>query len=196
VFVGFIATLGFFKGDIGWGPRYLTPVVAVLWLFVPAAAAARPTRAAVILAASFVVQLLSLGADPHRLYLRTDLHPSLLFVDYRTYYNPRASHLLWRPEEIWDVLTSTEPSEQISPAPAPTYALPLITVMHDDEDPPRALRRYRLFNALRPWWHWQPYLSPGERPVDIGATLALLLGTAAVGGTLAWTGTRRREPDA
>jgi hypothetical protein len=171
-------------------------VVAVLWLFVPAAAAARPARAAVILAVAAVVQLLSLGADPHRLYLRNDLHPSLLLYDYRTYYDPRASHLAWRPAEVWDVLTSAEPSERISPAPAPTYALPRIGTMHDADDPPRVLRRYRLFNALRPWWHWQPYLPPGERPVNTGAALAVLLGTAAAGGALAWAGGRRRESGA
>ncbi|HEX7449130.1 MAG TPA: hypothetical protein VF306_16370, partial [Pirellulales bacterium] len=39
VFVCFIATMTFFAGDPNWGPRYLTPVFGVLWLFVPAGAA-------------------------------------------------------------------------------------------------------------------------------------------------------------
>jgi hypothetical protein len=193
VFVCFIATLGFFKGDIGWGPRYLTPVVAVLWLFAPVAAAFRPTRAAAILGAAILVQLLSLGADPHRLYLRNNFHPSVLLFDYRAYYDLRTSHLVWRPAEIWEVLTKTEPSEQISPAPDPTYALPLPSAMADASDPDRPLRRYRLFNALRPWWHWHPYLSPDERPVNIDVTLAMFLAMAVVGSALAWAGTHRQE---
>ena len=36
VFVLFICSLTFFKGDTSWGPRYLTPVFAVLWIMAPA----------------------------------------------------------------------------------------------------------------------------------------------------------------
>ena len=36
VFILFISSLTFFKGDPAWGPRYLTPVFAVLWIFAPA----------------------------------------------------------------------------------------------------------------------------------------------------------------
>ena len=36
VFILFISSLTFFKGDPAWGPRYLTPIFAVLWLFAPA----------------------------------------------------------------------------------------------------------------------------------------------------------------
>ena len=38
-FFASICLLAFFKGNIAWGPRYLTPVFAVLWLFTPSAAA-------------------------------------------------------------------------------------------------------------------------------------------------------------
>ena len=36
VFVLLICSLTFFKGDPAWGPRYLTPVFAVLWIMAPA----------------------------------------------------------------------------------------------------------------------------------------------------------------
>ena len=38
VFLGFISFLTFFKGDLTWGPRYLTPIFALFWLFAPAGA--------------------------------------------------------------------------------------------------------------------------------------------------------------
>src|SRR5438128_11421796 len=41
-----LTPLIFFKGDIGWGPRYLTPVFALLWLYAPAGAGSHPGRAA------------------------------------------------------------------------------------------------------------------------------------------------------
>ena len=33
IFLGFLSFLTFFNGDPAWGPRYLTPVFALLWLF-------------------------------------------------------------------------------------------------------------------------------------------------------------------
>ena len=38
IYVIFISSLTFFKGDPAWGPRYLTPIFAVLWIFAPAGA--------------------------------------------------------------------------------------------------------------------------------------------------------------
>ena len=33
--LGFVSFLTFFKGEPCWGPRYLTPAFALLWVFVP-----------------------------------------------------------------------------------------------------------------------------------------------------------------
>jgi hypothetical protein len=64
-FLAFIATIRFFSGEPAWGPRYLTPVFGVLWLFVPLAAArVRWPKVAALLAASFVIQLLGLTVEP------------------------------------------------------------------------------------------------------------------------------------
>src|SRR5262249_34599276 len=68
-FVGFICSMIIFKGDLSWGPRYLTPVFAVLWVFVPAAASvcSRPFTG-FLLGLGALVQVLGLSVDYHRLY--------------------------------------------------------------------------------------------------------------------------------
>jgi hypothetical protein len=191
-FTAFVAALAFFKGDICWGPRYLTPVFALLWLATPAAAAAvRPSRVAVVLGLGLAVQLLALTADPHRLYARIGLQPKFLLYDVRLYYDLRTSHLFQRPLELWEVLTSPQPSEQFSPAPRPTYALPLPDVIVDEPD---SIRRYHVFNCLRPWWACLGFLPPAERPVAILPTLGLLVALLGTGAVLCAVGLRRPHP--
>lgn len=178
----FFCTLRFFKGDIAWGPRYLTPVFAVLWLFMPMAAAQfGKLRTGIVLVLGAMVQLLSLAADPHRVYIVADLPPHILLFANSEYYDLRASHLLMRPSEIWDVLNSdTQPSEA-SPAPTPTFALPLpdTNLVHHD-----VARRYAVFSCFRPWWCWQRHIDAAERPVDLARTAALLLVIGGCGAAL------------
>jgi hypothetical protein len=54
-----------------------------------------------------------------------------------------------------------------------------------------AVHRYHVFSSLRPWWISQQYLTPNERPVALGETLALLAGMAALGLALMLFGWRR-----
>src|SRR5262249_25613058 len=70
----FLCFLTFFKGEPCWGPRYLTPVLALWWLFVPADLA-RLRRPSVrwLLGLGLLVQLLALSVDPQRLLLRLPL---------------------------------------------------------------------------------------------------------------------------
>jgi hypothetical protein len=171
--------LKFYKGNIAWGPRYLTPVFSVLWLFVPAgAAAAGRARTALLLGLGLLVQLLALTTDPHRVYIVNNYRPDRLFYDDRDYYDLAVSHLFARPGEIWDVLTADVHPEEASPAPSPTYAMP---PPGNELIEPSVARRYWVFAAFRPWWCWQRHLDPGEQPVDIGKTALLLLGVAAAG---------------
>jgi len=191
IFTGFIALLGFFKGDIGWGPRYLTPVFALLWLYTPHVATfISRRRIAVLLGLGLVVQLLALGHDPHRCYIRTGLKPIFQFVDSSFFYDLRASHLLQRPREVWESLTETRAAEQFTPAPSPTYALPLPDTMVDDPD---AVWRYQVFNQLRPWWACQWYLPIEQRPVNLAATAMVLCTFLGLGGALAWIGSHARR---
>jgi hypothetical protein len=183
--IGFFATIcmfAFFKGNIAWGPRYLTPVFAVLWLFTPPIVSrARSVNVAILLALGFVVQLLALSTDPHRVYIVNNARPDALFVSSELYYHLPTSHLFARPAEIVEVLTSDAVPTEASPAPSPTYALP----------PPGSelieqsvARRYAVFADFRPWWCWQRHLPPEDRPVDLIATAELLLTVAAIGAAL------------
>jgi MFS family permease len=183
-----ICVLAFFKGNIAWGPRYLTPVFAVLWLFTPAAAArAGRFRTGLLLGLGVIVQLFALTTDPHRVYIVNHARPDALFYDNSLYYDLRTSHLFARPGEIWDVLTSDAKPEAASPAPAPTYALP---PPGNDLIQSSIARRYYVFASLRPWWCWQRHLEPADRPVDIARTAALLLAIAAFGAGLTILGLR------
>jgi hypothetical protein len=182
LFFASICALAFFKGNVGWGPRYLTPVFAVLWLFTPpAASVAGRLRTGLLLGAGLVVQLLALANDPHRVYIVNDARPDALFYDDSLYYHLPTSHLFARPAEIVDVLTSVVRPEAASPAPSPTYALP---PPGSELIEPSVARRYWVFAALRPWWCWQRHLDPPERPVDLTRTAALLLAVGAIGGVL------------
>src|SRR5205807_2296692 len=70
----FFCFLLFFKGEPSWGPRYLTPLFALCWLFVPAAIEIkRRFFVGVVLACGLAVQLLALTMDPQRLFYETPL---------------------------------------------------------------------------------------------------------------------------
>jgi hypothetical protein len=173
----FICCLGFFKGDIGWGPRYLTPVIAAMWLFAPAGAIRLGrSRTAILLGLSVLVQLLSLAHDPHRLYVRNHYQPIINIAYPWQHFDIHCSHLFYRPIEIVETLTSDAKPERFSPAPSPTYAMPPPDTLISE---PGALTKYRLFQALRPWWACEFYLPSDERPVDL---IAMLVGTVALGG--------------
>ena len=105
-FVAFLCCLVFFKGDLSWGPRYLTPVLAVLWLFVPAVAASWPRRlVGLLLGLGLLVQLLGLSVDFHRLYVELRFPSGFYQGHPLIYFQPRAAHILNRPREIYELLT-------------------------------------------------------------------------------------------
>jgi hypothetical protein len=180
VFTGFVCCLSFFKGDPCWGPRYFTPVFAVLWLFAPAAAAAWSWRqTALVLALGTLVQFFGLSVECQRLYIELRLPSGFFHGHPWVYFHPRISHLLHRPREIYELLTEdSSSSSAFSPSPLPTAAPPCADFM---ERGPEAVRKYRYLNSFRPWWASMTFLPPHERPVDLGRTAALLLSLAAGG---------------
>ncbi len=200
-FAGFLCTLTFFKGDLSWGPRYLTPVFASLWIFLPAAAAIRSRGyTAVLLGLGLCVQLLALSVDYHRLYVSLGFPSGFYYKHPEIYFYPRAAHLLNRPREIWEILTSTAPAEAYGPRPLPTDATPCPEHFEPGltRVPPQFVTKYHILNSFRPWWASMTYLPAEQRPVDLGRTAALLLLAAAAGaallaGALCW---RRREASA
>jgi len=180
VFVVFICFLTFFKGDMAWGPRYLTPIFAVFWILVPAGAQCLRRRyVAAVLIAGLVVQVLGLSVDPHRLYLKRNLWSRFYVVDPWIYFDPAVSHLANRPREVAEIMaTQHEEAQQFTPSSAPTRCLPIL------ERTPHglgAITYYYVLNSFRPWWLSQQYLGPAQRPVDLPRTFALLCATLGIG---------------
>lgn len=184
VFVLFLAILTFPKGDPAWGPRYLTPIFSLAWLFAPDGAARLVrVRAPLWLALGFLVQLAALSVDPHRLYLERGLPSSFSVSHPWLYFHPAISHLLNRPREIVELLAPDKTaSDAFTPSPTPTFAFPILDFV---DGGPEAIYRYQVLNSYRPWWISQQYLPPNERPVAIGPTVLALLAVAAAGlGTM------------
>ena len=189
--VGFFTLLTFYKGDPTWGPRYLTPVFGVLWLFAPDGAdrVARPT-VGVLLAAGFVVQVLGLSIDPHRLYVQRAA-PSTFYLDSPWHhFRPGMSHLLNRPREIREAWAAG-PAPEFTPAPTPTFAPPAIDPPYLPETGPAAVGRWQIWRGFRPWWASFPHLPAGERPVDLGETAGALGAAAVASVILMFAGLRR-----
>ncbi len=180
IFVFFISCLTFFKGDPAWGPRYLTPVFAVLWLFAPAGA--QKTQRWVVVAVLILgvgIQLAALSIDPHRLYVERGI-PSGFYVAQPTlYFHPSIAHLLHRPREIVEAIESREERAKcFTPAPALTFAFPVLDFV---ERGPQSIRKYQVLKGFRFWWSSYQALDRGSRPVDVAKTVALLAIVAGVG---------------
>jgi hypothetical protein len=190
-FTAFISTISFFKGDPSWGPRYLTPVFSVVWLFAPVGASRFGRRwSAVIMSASLAVQLASLAVDPHRLYIARNLPSAFGATAPVLYFDPRNSHLINRPGELIEIWRARHAAiARFSPAASATSALPIIDEMQRG---PEAIGRYRLLQTFRPWWASQLYLSPSEQPVPIRRGVAVLLIVLVAGLLLGTLGLRAR----
>lgn len=191
VVLGFFASMSIFKGDPAWGPRYLTPAFAVVWLFAPEGAARWGRKAAAaLLASGLAVQLLALTVDPHRLYVERGLPSAFGAVAPVLYFYPPVAHLVNRPREIFEVWRArSEPGDEYSPSRVPTAAIP---ILDEFERGPAALKRYKMLNSFRPWWVSQRYLSVESRPVPIVRTVLLELGGALSGAILILLATRKR----
>lgn len=194
VFVVFFSFLTFFKGDMAWGPRYLTPIFALLWIFVPAAASRlRPRLIGLVLGLGVIVQLLGLSVDPHRLYLQRNLWSRFYAVDPWIYFDPAVSHLVNRPREIVQILADTSSAEAFSPSRTPTDCLPILEWFPGGPD---SIHRYRVLSSFRLWWLSQRCLPEAQRPVDLAQTAELILKGLALGAACMligawWTGRSR-----
>jgi hypothetical protein len=217
LFIGFLSILVFFKGDPCWGPRYLTPVFALWWVFTPAAAReCRRILVGALLGAGFLVQVLALSVDPQTLFLEHGIPFNYYCADRWRGFDPGVSHLWQRPREIVAILATEDQAPEYAPGPTPTYAvtlpsgfpvvvvssvglfaqgteasalgavaaLPMRTPVHAVAHAKTAARHYHVFTSLRPWWISQQFLPPAARPIDLTATLILLVGLGATGFSL------------
>jgi len=180
VFVLFISWLTFFKGDPAWGPRYLTPIFAVLWIFAPAGSGYLPRRLVVtLLVLGMAVQLGALSIDPLR--LRVERAPAIkTYVAFpEVYFYPSHSQLVNRPREIFEVLsTSGETARYKSPGPVIDIG---ITVAPLAERGPGAIRKNHVLNSFRPWWASLSYLDGSLSHISIRKSL-IALGLIALTG--------------
>ena len=200
VFVLFICSLTFFKGDTAWGPRYLTPVFAVLWILAPAGfRLMRRWVAVALLAAGLLVQVGALGINPRRLHMERGLPWSFFVSAPELYFHPAMSHLINRPREIAEVLSAGDKNSIYYEPPFhprfPSYifldargrqlysGVGSSNVM-DSYRPWWVSPRSNVIDSLRPWWASLRRLDARVRPVDIGRTAALLLLLAAAGSIL------------
>jgi hypothetical protein len=189
VFVGFVASISFFKGDPAWGPRYLTPVFAVLWLLAPdGARRLRPQTMGLVLLAGAVVQLLALSADPDRLYVERGVPPAFGALAPVLHFDPRLSHIINRPREIIDIWKARhDAGVEFAPWDVPTASPRVISW---DMLGPKGVLRYKVLNSFRPWWVSHRYMAAGERPVSIMSAVAVLGVTLSAGMALMWLGIR------
>ncbi len=189
VFILFISLLTFFKGDPAWGPRYLTPIFALVWIFAPAGS--RHVRRWALVAAlglGLLVQLGALCIDPHRLYIEHGLPSAFYNSRPELYFHPAISHLINRPREISEVLSDQgDRAERYSPSPAPTFAFPVIDFV---EKGPAAIRKYHVLNGFRFWWSSFRYLDIRSRPINITGGVVFLVVVAAAGLVLQVLGLR------
>jgi hypothetical protein len=181
VFVIFICTMTIFKGDPAWGPRYLVPLYALLWLWAPLGAKQLGVASArLILALSIVVQLMSLAVDPHALYVRRALPSAFGAFNPLLYFDLRNAHLVQRPGEILSAWRERyRPAPKFTPADALTFAFPVLDRIPDRG--PEAARRYVVLKAYRPWWVAFQYVPRIDRPVSIAVTVALAAAVMALG---------------
>jgi hypothetical protein len=190
-YVLFISSMSFFKGDLCWGPRYLTPLFALLWLFVPTAALVWPHRLTfLVLGLGLLVQLLALSVEPLRLYVTHRLESGYFYGHEWIHCHPALGHLFNRPREILEICADDGTNTTAySPSPILTSSAPLLEEM---ERGPEAVRKYRFLASFRPWWISQTWLAPADRPVALGQTVALLLGLALAGAILLLATLRRQ----
>jgi hypothetical protein len=186
LFFLFLCCLTFYKGDNSWGPRYLTPVFAALWILAPAGAwSTRRWATAAPLVVGLLVQAGALSLDPQRLYMEQGLRPGFYLKDPLVYFDPSIAHAVQRPREIWTVFTSRyrpwEVFDAVGPDGKPTRGY---LVNGRIEYGSSGFLKYNTMNSFRPWWAHFGLFFRKNPPVDVPRTVALFAAIAAAGAGL------------
>ena len=190
VFVLFICSLTFFKGDTSWGPRYLTPVFAVLWILAPAGfRLMRRWVAVALLAAGLLVQVGARHRPPPALHGEKDYrgrstcpppNSTSTRLSHTCSTAPVRSRRFSRP--------ATRTPSTTCHLIAPTF--PSYIFLDVSGNLYSGVRDSDVIDSLRPWWASLRRLDARARPVDIGRTAALLLLVSAAGLILMILGAR------
>lgn len=182
-FLMFIGSIRFFSGEPAWGPRYLTPVFALVWIFVPAGVARlRWPIAGSLIAVSFLLQVAGLSIDTMRFFSgENELAAEGFLKDPWTYFRLDRSQVVARSRQLYEVLTFEGPAaKSFSPAKKPS--LPLIIYLKAKE--PLSVSNHHVLSTFRPWWCSYWYLAADERPVDLTFALKVLLIAGEIGAGL------------
>lgn len=175
----FFAAVSFSKGDPAWGPRYLTPLFAALWLLTPTGAARWPRRATVaVLGLGLAVQILALAIDPERLHIERGL-PSTFGITYpQLYFDLRNADLFVRPSQIADVWRAYGTGTRfVWSSPATSMA----EITTPDVLGTAPLLTFRVLNTYRPWWASMPYMPQMEQPVRARSAFTVFSTVALAG---------------
>ena len=157
VAVGFVVCLSFYKGDPAWGPRYLTPLFAVGWLYAPDGVLAVGRRlAAGLLVVGCAVQVLGLAVDPQRLYYDRGMPPGFSIEYPMLHFEWELSHLLNRPREIVETWTAPPLAPELQSDGRTDHRAGIVLLTDTDPDRRSAqrremVRRYQVYNGPRVW---------------------------------------------
>jgi hypothetical protein len=194
VFFAFTASLRFFKGDLSWGPRYLTPLYAVLWMLAPRARRWPAWLVVQLLVLGALIQVMALSIPAQRVYINHRWFPEV-GKQWDEWFNlsPLPAQMLHRPIEMGEVLHEDGSKvERFSINRYPTGSSP---INHMPRLGPDVVRKYHYLCTWRPWWSCMWYLDEDERPVDLARTVYLLQAATAaglLGMAPLWLARRRR----
>jgi hypothetical protein len=190
-FFAFFAAVSFTKGDPAWGPRYLTPLLAVLWLLAPSGAARWSRRGtAAVLGFGLAVQILALTVEPERMHIQRGL-PSTFGITYpQLYFDIRNADLFVRPSQIADVWrTYGTGTRFVWSSPATS----MVNITTRDVIGEHPMRTFRVLNLYRPWWVTIPFMPQEDRPVEMRWALVAAFTAIVLGASLIAAGLRKTD---
>jgi hypothetical protein len=184
-----IASLSFYGGDWCWGPRYFVVILPLVALGLPMNrfdSARGRLGVGALVASSLAIQLLGISLDQHRFFYARSLPDFFWSTDRRFYF--RDSALFARPGELLTTITDGVPAEADRFRPGPYPALLTYPVFgpgpYPQLPPPLWMRRYRVFWLPRPWPLWMSTIPATQRPIDVRAATAALLGLGLAGSVM------------
>jgi len=175
------------SGDWCWGPRYIVPIAAVMFLFVPFGYkklfAKKKGYGKLLLGYCLLVQLLGLSLDFNQFFYRHGL-TAYFWKDQSFYYSN--SQLVERPIDILESIhhfKKIDFSGDFRPGSFPeSLTYPIGGAYHPDRRIVMSwMKEYPVFWVPRPWPIWMQFLDPGRLPIKVGLTMLFGFSTLMMG---------------
>jgi hypothetical protein len=197
ILIGFLSCITFAGGDWCWGPRYLTPLIALWALAFPFAfvPSVRRELLVAIVGFGFLVQVLASSVENQRFFFEEKLDDYFWAEDSWAYF--KRSALLTRVSEVASLSQGVPPTAKyFNSIPIPDWSTYCIL-----GPPPRMSRQYgmqwmsqyQIYFVPRPWPLWMSWLPRPLRPVDIRMWLFGLLAVTLGGVGLIYRGIRKED---